>query len=110
MPLCRRVLPGMMQRRAGVIVNVTSVAGLKSGAAGAAHTLSKHTLISLTRSIACTYPDRGIGYNMVCPAGVETNIGTTAAPAAQWGHERLGKLLAVAKMHGPADEIAALLS
>jgi NAD(P)-dependent dehydrogenase (short-subunit alcohol dehydrogenase family) len=110
MLLCRKVLPGMMQRRSGAIVNVASVGGLEGGAAGVAYTVSKHALIGLARSIAWTYRTEGIRCNAVCPGGMETNIGTTAAPRSQWGYERLGKVLALAERMAQLDEIAALLS
>jgi NAD(P)-dependent dehydrogenase (short-subunit alcohol dehydrogenase family) len=110
MQLCRRVLPGMLTRRAGAIVNVASVAGLRGGGAGIAYTASKHALIGITRSIAWTYRGEGIRCNAVCPGGVETNIGATAMPRSQWAYERLGKSLALAERVADPDEIATLLS
>jgi len=50
--LCRAVLPGMVERGGGVIINTASLAGLKGGRAGAAYTTSKWGLIGLTKSIA----------------------------------------------------------
>ena len=82
MMLCRKVLPGMLERGGGAIVNVASVAGLRGGGAGIAYTTSKHALVGMTRSIAWTYRADGIRCNAICPGGVETNIGTTAVPAA----------------------------
>ncbi len=110
MMLSRKVLPGMMERRSGVIVNVASVGGLAGGVAGVAYTVSKHALVGLTRSIAWAYRAEGIRCNAVCPGGVQTNIGTTAVPRSQWGYERLGKILALAERTAQPDEIATLLS
>jgi NAD(P)-dependent dehydrogenase (short-subunit alcohol dehydrogenase family) len=110
MMLCRKVLPGMLEQGAGAIVNVASVAGLRGGGAGIAYTASKHALVGMTRSIAWTYRGDGIRCNAVCPGGVQTNIGTTAAPRSQWAFERLGKSLAMAERMADPDEIAALLS
>ena len=110
MMLCRRILPGMLERGAGVIVNVASVAGVRGGGAGIAYTASKHALVGMTRSIAWTYRGDGIRCNAVCPGGVQTNIGTTAVPRSQWAFERLGKSLALAERAADPDEIAAVLS
>ena len=110
MMLCRKVLPGMLERGSGAIVNVASVAGLRGGGAGIAYTASKHALIGMTRSIAWTYRGDGIRCNAVCPGGVQTNIGTTAVPRSQWAFERLGRSLALAERAADPDEIAAVLS
>ena len=110
MMLCRKVLPGMMERHRGAIVNVGSIGGLGGGAAGAAYTTSKHALTGLTRSIAWTYRDAGIRCNIVCPGGVLTNIGATSVPRSQWGMERLSAYHALSVRMADADEIASLIS
>ena len=110
MMLCRKVLPGMLERGAGTIVNVASVAGLRGGGAGIAYTTSKHALIGMTRSIAWTYRGDGIRCNAICPGGVQTNIGTTSVPRSQFAFERLGKSLALAEKAADPDEIATLAS
>lgn len=52
MLLGRQVLPAMVERGGGVIINVASLAGLHGGRAGAAYTTSKHALIGFTKSVA----------------------------------------------------------
>jgi NAD(P)-dependent dehydrogenase (short-subunit alcohol dehydrogenase family) len=110
MRLCRRVLPAMMKAKRGAIVNVASAAGLGAGASGTAYATSKHGLVGLTKSIAWLYRAEGIRCNAVCPGGVETNIGTTAAPKSPWAMAQLGKSLALAERMAKPDEIASLLS
>ena len=110
MMLCRRALPGMMERKSGAIVNIASVGGLTGGAAGIAYTASKHALIGITRSIAWVYRDDGVRCNAICPGGVATNIGTTAVPRSEWGLRRLQPVHALAGRMADADEIASLLS
>jgi NAD(P)-dependent dehydrogenase (short-subunit alcohol dehydrogenase family) len=56
-----------------------------SGGAGIAYTTSKHARIGITRSIAWTYRADSIRCNAICPGGVDTNIGMTAAPTASGG-------------------------
>lgn len=110
MRLIRAVLPGMLERRAGAIVNVASVGGFKGGTAGVAYTTSKHAVIGLTRNTAWVYAKQGIRCNAVCPGGVQTNIGTTAAPT----HPEI--MAVFGPIHGAGigmaqpDDIAALIS
>lgn len=72
MKLMRAVVPKMLEQKAGAIVNITSEAGLRGSAAGAAYTASKHAVIGLTKSSAFAYT--GIRVNAVAPGGVATNI------------------------------------
>ncbi|UXM93531.1 SDR family NAD(P)-dependent oxidoreductase [Paenarthrobacter sp. JL.01a] len=74
MRLMRAALPLMLETGRGSIVNVSSEAGLRGSAAGAAYTVSKHAVIGLTRSSAVMYGRRGIRINAVCPGGTRTNI------------------------------------
>jgi NAD(P)-dependent dehydrogenase (short-subunit alcohol dehydrogenase family) len=110
MMLCRKVLPAMMERKSGAIVNIASVGGLGGGAAGVAYTVSKHAIIGLTSSIAWVYRAEGIRCNAICPGGVATNIGRTAAPRSRWGMEKLAPYQALAGGLAQPDEIAALIS
>jgi len=67
------VLPGMMARRAGVIVNIGSVNGL-AALGDAAYSAGKAGLISLTRSLALEFGRFNIRANIVCPGTVRTPI------------------------------------
>jgi NAD(P)-dependent dehydrogenase (short-subunit alcohol dehydrogenase family) len=109
MRLCRRAIP-LMADRGGSIVNVASVAGLGGSGAGAAYTSSKHGVIGLTRHIAYTYGPQQIRCNAVCPGGVATNIGTTAAPEVPWAFERHMLGITLGERTAQPDEIAAAIS
>ena len=74
MRLTRAVLPGMIERATGSIVNVASEAALRGSAAGVAYTTSKHAVVGLTRSTAVFYGPSGIRCNAVLPGAVATNI------------------------------------
>lgn len=74
MRLTRAVLPGMIARGGGSIVNVTSEAGLRGGASGVAYTASKHALIGLTRSTSVMHKGQGVRANAVAPGGVLTGM------------------------------------
>lgn len=72
MRLTRAVLPGMRQARRGSVAIVTSEAGLRGGASGAAYTASKHAVIGLTKSCAFMYARDGVRVNALAPGGVAT--------------------------------------
>jgi NAD(P)-dependent dehydrogenase (short-subunit alcohol dehydrogenase family) len=71
---CRAVLPGMLDRGAGCLVNVASAAGLLSQVGDAAYSATKHAAVALAESLAITYGDRGIQVSVVCPQYVATSI------------------------------------
>lgn len=88
MRLMRAAVPLMLEAGYGSVVNVTSEAGLRGSAAGAAYTVSKHAVIGLTRSSAVMYGRKGIRVNAVAPGGTRTNI--HAEFKTQLGAEVLG--------------------
>ena len=70
----RLVLPGMLTRRWGRIVNVASTAGLKGYAYVSAYVAAKHGLVGLTRALALEVASRGVTVNAVCPGFTETDL------------------------------------
>jgi NAD(P)-dependent dehydrogenase (short-subunit alcohol dehydrogenase family) len=71
---CRAVLPGMLGRGSGCLVNVASAAGLLSQVGDTAYSVTKHAAVGLAESLAITYGDRGIQVSVVCPQYVATAI------------------------------------
>jgi NAD(P)-dependent dehydrogenase (short-subunit alcohol dehydrogenase family) len=71
---CRAVLPGMLGRGAGCLVNVASAAGLLSQTGDTPYSVTKHAAVGLAESLAITYGDRGIQVSVVCPQYVATAI------------------------------------
>jgi meso-butanediol dehydrogenase/(S,S)-butanediol dehydrogenase/diacetyl reductase len=72
--LCSKtVLPGMIERRSGVIVNVASVNGL-AFFANEAYSAAKAGMINLTRSIAVRYGAVGIRANAIAPGTIRTPL------------------------------------
>lgn len=68
----RLVLPGMLTRRWGRIVNVASTAGLKGYAYVSAYVAAKHGLVGLTRALAVEFTRERLRVNVVCPGGMLT--------------------------------------
>ena len=68
------LMPGMIERRWGRVVNVASVAGLGGGKYMAAYSASKHAVIGFTRCVAAEVADRGVTVNAVCPGYVDTRM------------------------------------
>ncbi|HTP09703.1 MAG TPA: SDR family oxidoreductase [Anaerolineae bacterium] len=68
----RAVLPGMLARRQGRIINMASVAGLQALPAGSAYCLSKAAVIRFTESLALDHSEQGIQAFAIHPGNVRT--------------------------------------
>ena len=68
------VLPGMIERGFGRIVNVASTAGLRGYAYISAYCAAKHALVGLTRALAAETAARGVTVNAVCPGYTDTEL------------------------------------
>jgi 2-keto-3-deoxy-L-fuconate dehydrogenase len=110
--LCKAVLPGMLERGKGSIINMSSVASSVKGVPNRfAYSTTKAAVIGLTRSIAADFVARGVRCNAICPGTVKTpSLGERVRAlggdeAAHWqnfiARQPMGRL-------GAPEEIAAL--
>ncbi|MBZ0271276.1 SDR family oxidoreductase [bacterium] len=104
--LCmKHELPRMLARKAGVVVNCASVAGLVGIAQSSAYVASKHAVVGLTKSAALECAASGVRVNAICPGLIDTPMidratgGSDAALKAYLALEPVGRM-------GTPEEIA----
>ncbi|HVN29952.1 MAG TPA: SDR family oxidoreductase, partial [Candidatus Binataceae bacterium] len=95
-----------ISRRAGKIINISSVAALKGGRGQTNYAASKGAINSLTRSLAVELAPRGINVNAVAPGIVETDM--SARVVSQAGDEVMSRIL-LRRLGTPADIAAAVV-
>ncbi len=70
----RAVLPGMLARGRGYLLNTASAAGLLISPGDAPYSATKHAAVGLAQWLAVEYGGRGIGVSVLCPQGVSTPL------------------------------------
>lgn len=72
--LCRALIPPMIKRRFGRVINVASNAGLTGYAYSTAYCAAKHAVVGLTRALAMEVAKTQVTVNAVCPGFVRTRL------------------------------------
>lgn len=102
-------IPEMLRRGGGVIVNMSSVAGLMGGKLSVGYTASKHGVIGVTRAAAAEYAGQGIRINAVCPAVTATAMAEDAFLNDPETAERVTAMHPIGRIATPAEAAAAVL-
>lgn len=108
--LCSQaVLPGMVARRAGSIVNLSSVNALMGFGEDYVYTAAKGAIVSLTRCLATQYGRHNVRVNVVCPGSTETEQWAPTRQADPGIVERVAKLYPLGRFAQPREVANAVL-
>lgn len=102
----RITIKGMMKRRAGRIINITSIVGLTGNKGQANYAASKAGLIGFTKSVAKEYASRNILANCVAPGFIETDMTASLPEAAR---ASLLEEIALGRLGRPEDVAGTVL-
>jgi 3-oxoacyl-[acyl-carrier protein] reductase len=102
----RAVIKGMMKRRAGRIINISSIVGLTGNKGQANYAASKAGLIGFTKSVAREYASRNVLVNCIAPGFIETDMTAALPPDSR---EALLGQIALGRLGQPADVAGAVL-
>jgi NAD(P)-dependent dehydrogenase (short-subunit alcohol dehydrogenase family) len=84
----RAVLPSMIARGEGYLLNTASAAGLLTQIGSLSYSITKHAAVSLAEWLSITHHHQGIRVSVLCPQAVETNI--VANSPDRFGHKTTG--------------------
>jgi NAD(P)-dependent dehydrogenase (short-subunit alcohol dehydrogenase family) len=71
---CKAIVPGMLDRNYGRIVNIASIAGKRGAPYITAYAASKHAMLGFSSSLAMEFQESGITVNAICPGYVDTTM------------------------------------
>ena len=90
--MLKAVGPGMMARRSGTIINITSIAGIQANSEGGAYGPSKAGLANLTTQMALELAPHGIRVNAIAPGMIAAGMAAAAAADPQVRAARAAKI------------------
>lgn len=102
----RAVVPGMVARGSGYLLNTVSAAGLLTTPGDAPYTATKHAAIGFAEWLSMTYGTAGVGVSALCPLGVRTDL---LMPGIEAGNPSALAVQASGAILEPADVAAAVV-
>jgi 3-oxoacyl-[acyl-carrier protein] reductase len=104
---CRAVVPGMVARRSGAVVNMSSLHALRGQANGAHYAAAKGGIIGFTKSLAREVSPHGVRVNAVAPGPIDTPLWRSGAtgPALEARKRERAKVIPLGRL-GEAAEVA----
>ena len=112
----KTLVPAMGERGGGSIVNVSSVAGVRSAPNLGAYSASKHAVVGLTRTASLEFAPLGVRVNAICPAPIKTRMMEALEDANktdEMSREDIAGLIAMAVpmgRYGQPTEVADLMT
>lgn len=97
------VLPGMLERGKGIIINVCSIAGLTAGAGGSAYTATKHAIVGYTKQLCLEFAAKGIRVNGIAPGSVATPLIRASLENDADGYSKRVSLIPAGRLGTPED-------
>ncbi len=105
---CREMIPRMLARGGGVIINIASTAGLTATSAGIEYTAAKHGVVGMTKELAFEYGQQGIRAVAIAPGVIRTPMVEKLPPGFVESNSDFQKTLrGPSGRMGEAEEIAA---
>jgi NAD(P)-dependent dehydrogenase (short-subunit alcohol dehydrogenase family) len=107
--MCKYVVPSMVARKSGSVINISSLNGLVGFPLSTAYGSAKGGLVVFTRDIAIELANSGVRFNCVCPGVIETPMmerWTKLMPDQEAAKEMLRGVMPIGRM-GYASEVAA---
>jgi len=100
---CRAVLPGMVERASGTIVNLGSDAGRVGSSGEAVYSATKGGVIAFTKTLAREHAGHGITVNCVCPGPTDTALLDQVAQASPKLYDGLARAIPLRRIAKPSD-------
>lgn len=69
---CKALVPAMLERQAGSVINMASIAGVVAVRERLAYTTTKFAVVGMTKALALDHSHTGVRFNCICPGRVET--------------------------------------
>jgi NAD(P)-dependent dehydrogenase (short-subunit alcohol dehydrogenase family) len=102
----RAVLPSMLARGSGYLLNTASAAGLLTSPGDAPYAVTKHGAVAFAEWLSVTYGDRGIGVSVLCPLGVATPLLMDPLAAGNAGAQAVAASGTIISAEQVADAVA----